>query len=174
MLNSVRMVSTEALEAATFANASKAPAWLKAAGALVAWLWSLEIAEITALGPAVYPMRHPVMAKVLETPLTVITRSFSSFSEHAAKAIKYSKLAAGQAELSAAWAEAIGQYERCLLTMASSPGEDFGEDEAALLVSLGIAARNDANWRTGWRSFMRARNLFNAREDVIAFAQATG
>ena len=50
---------------------------------LVAWLWKESIALAMSLGAARYPMRQPVMAYVLDTPLTVIVSSFI-FSETAA------------------------------------------------------------------------------------------
>ena len=47
------------------------------AGLLVAWLWKESIALATSFGAASQPMRQPVIAYVLETPLTMTVFSLS-------------------------------------------------------------------------------------------------
>ena len=91
------------------------------------------------------------------------TESAMLTAEHAAKAFRYSKIAAEQAEGMAAWDAATGHYERCLSTMARAAMEPQETDETSLLVSLGIVARNDSNFRVATRSFMRARSVQRAR-----------
>src|SRR5277367_5076409 len=46
----------------------------------VDWLCSLLLAATSASGASVYPMRQPVMAKVLLTEPTMITLAFESFA----------------------------------------------------------------------------------------------
>src|SRR5260370_25837757 len=55
---------------------------------------------------------------------------------HAAKAVRYGKLAAQQAEAQFAWADAARQYER-VLSLISEYEDKLGEDEALLYAVLG-------------------------------------
>jgi tetratricopeptide (TPR) repeat protein len=90
---------------------------------------------------------------------------------HAAKAVRYSKLAALQAEAQFAWGEAARQYERCL-TLVTEAEDRLGEDEAALLTALGRCARDDGQARPAWRALMRALTLYRQRGDGVGFARA--
>jgi tetratricopeptide (TPR) repeat protein len=90
---------------------------------------------------------------------------------HAAKAVRYSKLAALQAEAQFAWGEAARQYERCL-TLVTEAEDRLGEDEAALLTALGRCARDDGQARPAWRALMRALTLYRQRGDGMGFARA--
>src|SRR5262245_53539130 len=47
-------------------------------GLLVVWLWRTAAAFATAVGPARYPIRQPVIAKVFETEEAITTRSTES------------------------------------------------------------------------------------------------
>ena len=91
---------------------------------------------------------------------------------HAQKAVRYSKLAAVQAEAQAAWDVAARHYEHCL-TLVTEAEDKLGEDEPALLTALGICARNTGDYRTAWRSLMRARTLYQERGEPAGLAQAT-
>jgi hypothetical protein len=91
---------------------------------------------------------------------------------HAAKAVRYAKLAAQQAEAQFAWAEAVRLYEQ-VLTLVSAAEDGLGEDEAALLTALGRCARNDGSHRAAWRSLMRAIDQYRARDDDLGMAHAT-
>ncbi len=90
---------------------------------------------------------------------------------HAAKAVRYSKLAAQQAEAQSAWDVAARHYEHCL-THASDAGDALGEDEAELLTALGRCARDGGQPRPAWRALMRALTLYRQRGDGIGFARA--
>jgi len=90
---------------------------------------------------------------------------------HAEKAVRYSKLAAEQAEAATAWNEAARHYESCLGLIAAS-GTGLGEDEASLLVAAGRCFRYDAQYRAAWRSLMRATALFRDRGDGVGMARA--
>ncbi len=91
----------------------------------------------------------------------------------AAKAVRYAMLAAGQAEAQTAWDEAANWYERALaIVTASDNGVDLGEDEAELLVALGICQRKAVNNRGAWRNLMRAITLFRERGDGSGLARA--
>jgi class 3 adenylate cyclase len=91
---------------------------------------------------------------------------------HAEKAVRYSKLAAQQAEALFAWAEAAKHYEDCLTLVSEAEGV-LGEDEAALLTSLGACARNAGDYRDAWRSLMRAITVYRMRGDAPGMARAT-
>ena len=90
---------------------------------------------------------------------------------HAAKAVRYSKLAALQAEAQFAWDEAAQQYERCL-TLVPETEDRLGEDEAELQTALGRCARDDGQYRAAWRALMRALTLYRQRGDGVGFARA--
>jgi class 3 adenylate cyclase len=90
---------------------------------------------------------------------------------HAAKAVRYSKLAAQQAEAQAAWAEAALHYERCL-ALVSEADDRYGEDEAALLTAQGHALRASADIRGAWRAVMHALTVYRERGDGAGFARA--
>jgi class 3 adenylate cyclase len=91
---------------------------------------------------------------------------------HAARAVRYAKLAAQQAEAQFAWDVAARHYEHCL-ALVSEAEDALGEDEAALLTALGISSRNDGEWRAGWRSLMRAVSLYKERGDAASAARST-
>jgi len=90
---------------------------------------------------------------------------------HAAKAVRYSKLAALQAEAQSAWGEAARHYEHCL-THVTAADEALGEDEAELLTAMGRCARDDGQPRPAWRALMRALTLYRQRGDGVGFARA--
>jgi class 3 adenylate cyclase len=92
--------------------------------------------------------------------------------EHARKAVHYAKLAAEQAEAQSAWDDAARHYEHCL-TLVTEAEDALGEDEAALLTSLGVCQRNDAQMRAAWRALMRAIAVSKARDDPMGVARAT-
>jgi predicted ATPase/DNA-binding CsgD family transcriptional regulator len=83
----------------------------------------------------------------------------------AGKALRYSKLAAEQAEAASSWDEAARHYEACLTLMAASE-EALDLDEASLLLRHGSAARYAGDLRKGWQSLMRSLDLFRARKDA--------
>ncbi|MEX1255884.1 MAG: protein kinase [Dehalococcoidia bacterium] len=91
---------------------------------------------------------------------------------HGAKAVRYSKLAAQQAEAQFAWDEALKHYEDCLTLVSDAEG-GLGEDESALLTSAGTCARNAGDYRAAWRSLMRAITIFRQRGDAPGVARAT-
>ena len=91
---------------------------------------------------------------------------------HAEKAVHYSKLAAEQAEAQSAWDVAARHYEHCL-TLVTEAEDKLGEDEAVLLTQLGKCARNAGEYRTAWRSLMRAITLYRVRRDAISLALTT-
>jgi predicted ATPase/class 3 adenylate cyclase len=91
---------------------------------------------------------------------------------HAAKAVRYSKLAAQQAEAQVAWGEAAKHYEACL-TLISEVEDHLGEDEAALLTALGACARTGGEYRAAWRALMRAITIYRQRGDAAGMARAT-
>jgi class 3 adenylate cyclase len=91
---------------------------------------------------------------------------------HAARAVHYAKLAAQQAEAQFAWDVAARHYESCL-ALVSEAEDALGEDEAALLTSLGMCSRNDGEWRAGWRSLMRAISIHRERGNAAGMARVT-
>jgi len=97
--------------------------------------------------------------------------SASLTPEHAAKAVKYGKLAAKQAEEQSAFAEAVRHLENCLglITLAS---DGLGEDEAELLLELWEVAQPAVEWRTSWRTLLQAVTKFSERGDAIGQARA--
>jgi len=90
---------------------------------------------------------------------------------HAEKATHYSKLAAEQAEAQYGWDEAARHYEDCL-TLAGAADESHSEQEARVLLKLGICARNAGDYRKSWRSLMRAMDLAREQEDATGMAKA--
>ena len=86
--------------------------------------------------------------------------------------MRYSKLAAQQAEAQFAWDEAAKHYEDCL-TLVSEAEDGLGEDEAALLTALGTCARNAGEYRASWRSLMRAITVNRERGEATGIARAT-
>ena len=91
-------------------------------------------------------------------------------SEHASKAVRYSKLSAEQAEAQFAWDEAARHYENCL-TLLSEDEDRLGQDEAALHEALGRCEISAAQIRPGWRNLMRAITLYRERDDAIGQAR---
>jgi len=89
---------------------------------------------------------------------------------HAGKAMHYSKLAAEQAEAQYGWDEAARHYEDCL-TLAGASDDAQSREEGDLLVALGICARNAGNYRTAWRSLMRAMDIARERRDATGMAR---
>ena len=92
--------------------------------------------------------------------------------QHAEKAARYSKIAAGQAAAQAGWHEAARRYEACLTVIAETDSA-LDEDEAALLTALGTSHRNAGAPRDAWRSLMRARTFYQQRGDGAGLARAT-
>ena len=90
----------------------------------------------------------------------------------AAKAVRYAKIAAAQAEAQTAWDDAALWYERAL-ALVSASDDGLGEDEAQLLVTLGVCQRNSGIYRAAWRNLMRAITLFRQRGDAVALARVT-
>ena len=90
---------------------------------------------------------------------------------HAEKATHYSRLAAEQAEAQYGWDEAARHYEACL-TLAGAADESQSEQDASLLLALGICARNAGDYRKSWRSLMRAMDIAREREDATGMAKA--
>ena len=90
---------------------------------------------------------------------------------YAERALKYSKLAAGQAETQAAWAEAARRYETCLTLLAETESGLDG-DEAGLYLAAGRCHANAAQHRDAWRRLMRATDLFRARGDGAGVGRA--
>lgn len=91
---------------------------------------------------------------------------------HAERAVHYSHLAADSAAAQYAWNEAARHYENCL-SLITATQDALGEDEAALLVTLGVCRREDLDWEPALRCLMRAISLFDARGDAIGVARAT-
>ncbi len=91
---------------------------------------------------------------------------------HAAKAVRYSKLAAQQAEAQFGWDEAAKHYEDCL-TLVTEAEDKLGEDEASLLTAIGTCARNDGDYRGAWRALMRAITVYRQNGDAAGVARAT-
>ncbi|MCH7512171.1 MAG: hypothetical protein IIB19_07390, partial [Chloroflexi bacterium] len=91
---------------------------------------------------------------------------------HAEKAVRYSKLAATQAEEQAAWDVAARHYENCL-TLVSEADDKLGEDEAGLLTELAQCWQKSAEFRQAWRCLTRAINLYRERGDGVGMARAT-
>ena len=90
---------------------------------------------------------------------------------HAAKAVRYSKLAAERAERESAFDEAVRHYEACTKVMRES-GNDFGEDEAALLAALAASCESAAQSELGVSALERALALYRVRADGIGFGRA--
>ncbi|MEO5974960.1 MAG: protein kinase [Ilumatobacteraceae bacterium] len=91
---------------------------------------------------------------------------------HARKAVHYSRLAADAAAAQYAWNEAARHYENCL-SLITATQDALGQDEAALLVNLGICRREDLDWEVALRCLMRAISIFESRGDAINIARAT-
>src|SRR5260370_37028483 len=75
-------------------RAARAAYWLMLLGLLVSWLWMLAIALTTWGGPIAQPMRQPVIAKLLLTPLIVMVRSARPgrrVAKHVARASPYTR-----------------------------------------------------------------------------------
>jgi eukaryotic-like serine/threonine-protein kinase len=103
--------------------------------------------------------------------LAVDFRESATLNEaHVGKALRYSRLAAEQAEAQAAWAEAARHYENCAALL-----EQFGDvgdvDRAALLHALGRCLATSGEYRVAWRALMKAADLYRARNDGLAFAR---
>ena len=97
----------------------------------------------------------------------------STLSErHAGKAVRYSKLSAQQAEAQSAFAEAAAHYDNCLTVLSTADGAS-PEEEAPLLVSHGVAARNAGDNRAGYRSLMRAIDLYRGQDELSSLGSAT-
>ncbi|HJN91607.1 MAG TPA: hypothetical protein QGF05_02630 [Dehalococcoidia bacterium] len=96
----------------------------------------------------------------------------SGRERHAGKAVHYSKLSAQQAEAQSAFAEAAAQYDNCLTVLSTADGAS-PEEEAPLLVAHGVAARNAGDNRAGYRSLMRAIDLYRGQDDPSGLGSAT-
>ena len=91
--------------------------------------------------------------------------------EHAARALRYSRLAGEQAEAQTAWAEAARHYQACV-TLVEESGDGLGEDEAALLTALGRCQGLEAEYRLAWRHLLTAVDLYRERGDWAGQARA--
>lgn len=81
--------------------------------------------------------------------------------------------AAGERAMQATlWGDAVAEFEQCL-SLAAGADDRLGQDEAALLTSLGSCYWNLSEARPAWRSLRRAIALFKERDDAIGLAQAT-
>ena len=87
--------------------------------------------------------------------------------EHVEKALHYSQLAAGRAESVYAWEDAARHYERCLRFLEE--GEEL--ELAGILHAHGQAAFAGADWRSAWRGFMQALDIYRAHDDHLSFAR---
>ncbi|MGI8926622.1 MAG: protein kinase domain-containing protein, partial [Tepidiformaceae bacterium] len=90
---------------------------------------------------------------------------------HAQKAVRYAKLAAQQADAQTAWDEAAKWYER-VLSLVTQSDDGPGEDEAELLMALGVCQQNDLQNRAAFRNLMRAITLYRERNDGAGVARA--
>ena len=81
--------------------------------------------------------------------------------EHAKRAVRYSLLAAEQAEAQSAWRTAMQHYD-ATATLLSDNNLDAGANEAEVLWRLGRAAATENDGRIGWRAYMRAIDLYRA------------
>ena len=91
--------------------------------------------------------------------------------EHAANALRYSRLAAEQAGAQAAWPEAARHCQNCI-SLIEEAEESFGEDEATLRFALGVSSRHAGDFRTAWRSLMQAVQFYQAQGDGPSVARA--
>jgi tetratricopeptide (TPR) repeat protein len=95
---------------------------------------------------------------------------------HAGKGVRYSKLAAEQAEAATAWDEGARHYENCL-ALITAADDGLGQDEAVLLMAAGrchaLSADDPATFRAAWRNLMRAVTLYRERGDGLGLARAT-
>jgi tetratricopeptide (TPR) repeat protein len=82
------------------------------------------------------------------------------------------RLAAQRAEEATLWDEAAREYEAGLSLVSASDG-GLGQDEAALLTSLGSCYWNLSEARTAWRTLRRAIALYQERGDGAGMARAT-
>ena len=89
--------------------------------------------------------------------------SASLNASHAERAVRYSKLAGEQAEAQAAWTEAARQYENAVALMDHA-GESAGAERAALLHALGRSLGRAGEYRSAWRNFMAAADLYRAHD----------
>jgi tetratricopeptide (TPR) repeat protein len=92
---------------------------------------------------------------------------------YAQRAVRYSRLAAEQAEAVAAWDDARRHYQRCLDLIADDDEGHIDEDDAALLVHLGRCSRDSGDFRGAARAFNQAIECYQARGDGRAVAQTT-
>ena len=76
---------------------------------------------------------------------------------HTEKAIHYSRLAAEQARVQAAWAEATRHYRDCL--GLADPSTTPPEQRAELLIALGVCARSAGEYRLARGSLLEAADL---------------
>ena len=67
--NAARIIATSSSGPETAASAARCETF---ATFEVAWLWKFVDALITSFGPIIQPTRHPVIAYVLATPLTMM------------------------------------------------------------------------------------------------------
>jgi tetratricopeptide (TPR) repeat protein len=91
---------------------------------------------------------------------------------YARRAVRYSRMAAEQAEAVAAWDDARRHYQRCLDLIADDDGR-LDEDDAALLVHLGRCSRDSEDFRGAAHAFAQAIDRYRTRGDARAQAQAT-
>jgi tetratricopeptide (TPR) repeat protein len=100
------------------------------------------------------------------------TEAATLSAPYAQRAVRYSRLAAEQAEAVAAWDDARRHYQRCLDLLADDDGQ-LDEDDAVLLVHLGRCSRDSEDFRGASRAFYQAIERYRARGDGRAVAQTT-
>jgi eukaryotic-like serine/threonine-protein kinase len=91
---------------------------------------------------------------------------------HAERALRYSRLAAEQAEAQSAWDEAARHYEHCLTLVGEAAGP-LKDTEPDLLIASGRSLRCALEPRAAWRNLMRAITLCKQRGDAVGVARAT-
>jgi class 3 adenylate cyclase/Cdc6-like AAA superfamily ATPase len=92
-------------------------------------------------------------------------------SEHAGKALKYSVLAAEQAEVQSAWGAAARHYDNAFSVIENAEAAVVA-DEAEVLRHLGRCLALSGDQRGGFRNLMRSFDLARERGDGIAAARA--
>ena len=85
------------------------------------------------------------------------------------KALRYSQLAAEQAEAALAWDDAARHYARCIAIVRDSG--DTEADEAGLLISLAVVERRAAGSTGGLAPFAAAVERYRARGDFLGLAR---
>ena len=92
------------------------------------------------------------------------------YTEHVDRTIRYSTLAARQAEAQSAWDEAAIHYERCLVFAGETIEREV--DVAAIRLALGRCQLYSNASRAAWRNLVSALDAFRARSDWEPAADA--